>query len=84
VFEVLDRLLARAQEAGAVREDVGAMDLLMMFKGACHAATAYANVEPAAIERHLDLIRASVRPVPGDPPLRGRAPTLRDLGLGEA
>lgn len=82
VFGVLERLLARAQEAGAVRGDVGAVDLLMLFKGACHAASAYAHVEPAALERHLDLIRASVRPVPGCPPLRGRAPTLKDLGLG--
>jgi AcrR family transcriptional regulator len=82
VFEVLERLLVRAQEAGAVRGDVGALDLLMMFKGACHAATAYAHVEPAAIERHLDLIRASVRPDPGGPPLCGRAPRLEDLGLG--
>jgi AcrR family transcriptional regulator len=81
VFGVLEQLMTRAQAAGAVREDVGALDLLMMFKGACHAATAYAHVEPAAIERHLDLIRASVRPVPGCPPLRGRAPTLRDLGV---
>ena len=82
VFDVLERLLARAQEAGAVRTDVGAMDVLMMFKGACHAATAYAHVEPAAIDRHLDLIRASVRPIPGDQPLRGRAPSLKDLGFG--
>jgi AcrR family transcriptional regulator len=82
VFAVLQRLLVRAQEAGSVRDDVGALDLLMMFKGACHAATAYAHVEPAAIERHLDLIRASVRPDPGGPPLRGRAPTLEDLGIG--
>jgi AcrR family transcriptional regulator len=82
VFDVLERLLVRAQEAGTVRRDVGAMDLLMMFKGACHAAAAYAQVEPAAIERHLDLIRAGVRPVPGGPPLRGRAPSLKDLGFG--
>jgi hypothetical protein len=58
------------------------MDLMMMFKGACTAATAYAQVEPAIIERHLDLIRAGVTLVPGAPPLRGRAPTLDDLGLG--
>jgi AcrR family transcriptional regulator len=82
VFDVLERLLARAQAAGAVRGDVGAIDLLMMFKGACHAAAAYGHVDPAAIERHLDLIRCSLRPVPGGPPLRGRAPTLQDLGLG--
>jgi AcrR family transcriptional regulator len=84
VFGVLERLLERAQAAGQVRGDVGALDLLMMFKGACHAASAYAHVEPAAIERHLDLIRAGVRPVPGGPPLRGRAPSLEDLGLGSA
>jgi AcrR family transcriptional regulator len=83
VFDVLERLTARAQEAGAVRDDVGAMDLLMMFKGACAAAAAYGHVEPAAIDRHLDLMRASVRPNPGSPPLRGRAPTLEDLGLGQ-
>ena len=82
VFGVLERLLIRAQDAGAVRNDVGALDLLMMMKGACHAASAYAHVEPAAIERHIDLIRAGVRPVPGGAPLRGRAPTLEDLGLG--
>ena len=80
-FAVIERLLVRAQEAGAVRADVGALDLLMMFKGACHAASAYAHVEPAAIGRHLDLIRASLAPTPGAPPLRGRAPTLDDLGL---
>ena len=84
VFDVLERLLARAQEAGVVREDVGALDLLMMFKGACHAASTFARVEPASIDRHIDLIRASVRPAPGSPPLRGRAPTLGDLGLGES
>ncbi|HTX29942.1 MAG TPA: TetR family transcriptional regulator [Solirubrobacteraceae bacterium] len=82
VLDVVERLLARAQEAGAVRGDVGAMDILMMFKGACAAAASYAQVDPAAMERHLDLIRASVRPAPGEPPLRGRVLTLEDLGLG--
>ncbi len=82
VFGVLERLTARAQEAGAVRADVGALDLLMMFKGACHAITAYGHLEPATIDRQLDLIRAGVTPVPGGPPLRGRCPSLEDLGLG--
>jgi hypothetical protein len=59
------------------------MDLMMMFKGACTAATSYAQVDPAIIARHLDLIRAGVAVVPGAPPLRGRAPTLADLGLGK-
>jgi AcrR family transcriptional regulator len=81
VVEVLERLLARAQEAGGIRKDIGAMDLLMMFKGACTAAATFGNADPAIIERHLDLIRASVTSVPGAPPLRGRSPTLEDLGI---
>ena len=82
VFDVLGRLLTRAQEAGTVRADVGPMDLLMLFKGACMAAASYANAEFSIIDRNLDLIRASVTLVPGAAPLRGRAPTLEDLGLG--
>lgn len=84
VVDVLERLVRRAQEAGTVRPDVGAMDLLMMFKGACEAATAFAHVDTAVIDRHLDLIRASVTVVPGAAPLRGRAPTLEDLGLSRS
>lgn len=81
VFSALERLLSRAQEAGAVRSDVGAMDLLLMFKGACTAAMTYAHVDPAIIDRQLDLVRASVTLVPGAAPLRGRPQTLADLGL---
>jgi AcrR family transcriptional regulator len=81
VFSALEQLLARAQEVGSVRADVNALDLLMMFKGACHAASAYAHIGPAAMDRQLDLIRAGVTPTPGAPPLRGRAPTLDDLGV---
>lgn len=81
VFDVLGRLLTRAQDAGQVRADIGPMDLLMLFKGACMAAATYAHLEPTIIDRNLDLIRASVAVVPGATPLRGRAPTLEDLGL---
>jgi AcrR family transcriptional regulator len=82
VVEILGRLLARAQAAGAVRPDVGAMDLLMMFKGACTAATAYAHIDPSVIDRQLDLIRAGLTVAPETRPLRGRSLTLEDLGLG--
>jgi AcrR family transcriptional regulator len=82
VVELVGRLLARAQEAGAVRRDICAMDLLVMFKGACTATTVYAHLDPAMIYRQLDLIRAGITRVPGAPPLRGRTLTLEDLGLG--
>jgi AcrR family transcriptional regulator len=76
---VVDRLVARAQRAGSVREDIGAMDVLMLFKGACAAATTYSNADPALLGRQLDLIRASIATYPTAVPLRGRAPSLADL-----
>src|SRR5579884_2801097 len=41
VIGALDRLLTRAKEVGAVRDDVGALDVLMMLKGVCQAASAF-------------------------------------------
>jgi AcrR family transcriptional regulator len=81
IMGVLGQLVERAQDAGVVRQDVGAMDVLMMFKGACLAAVSYAQIDLSIIDRHLDLIRASIAAVPGTPPLRGRTPTLEDLGI---
>jgi AcrR family transcriptional regulator len=79
IVGILDRLLKRAQDCGAVRPDVGAMDLLLMFKGACAAATAYAHIDPSITERQLDLIRAGIAMHPDAQPLRGRAPSLDEL-----
>jgi len=75
----LEDLLTRAKEAGAVRADVGAMDVLMMVKGACNAASAFAGSEPDIVARQLDLVRAAFSPDRADRPLRGRAPTLADI-----
>jgi AcrR family transcriptional regulator len=79
IVEALEGLLARAQAVGAVRPDVGAMDLLFMLKGVCEAAAALSQVEPRIVERHLDLVRAALRPVADAPPLRGHPPTLSDI-----
>ena len=75
----LDDLLTRAKEAGAVRSDVGAMDVLMLVKGVCEAASALAATEPAIVGRQLDLVRAAISVSAADCPLRGRAPTLADV-----
>jgi AcrR family transcriptional regulator len=82
VVGMLDRLLTRAQANGAVRPDVGAMDVLMLFKGACAAAAAFAGADSAALDRHLDLIRASLTVGSAAVPLRGRTPTLEDIEHG--
>jgi AcrR family transcriptional regulator len=79
VVGALDQLLVRAQSAGAVRADVGALDVLMMVKGVCQAASAFAQIDPEIGGRHLDLVRAALSAPAGARPLRGRTPTLADV-----
>jgi hypothetical protein len=79
VIGVLDSLLTRAQAAGEVREDVGAVDVLMLMKGACHAAAEFTHIDPDIVHRQVDLVLASLRPAEPDHGLRGRAATLEDL-----
>jgi AcrR family transcriptional regulator len=76
---LLEALLARAQEAGAVRSDVSAVDVLMMLKGVCEAVGSFAHVDPDVAIRQLDLVRAALSPHGSERPLRGRRPTIEDL-----
>lgn len=76
---VLDRLIARAQDAGVVREDVGSLDVLMMVKGACQAASSFSQLDPDLGARQLDLVRAALCNRTEAAQLRGRRPTLDDL-----
>jgi len=73
---VLDLLVARAQEAGAVRSDVGAVDVLMMVKGVCEATQLLSARRPEIAMRQLDLVRAAISPreasVPARPPADDR------------
>jgi AcrR family transcriptional regulator len=78
----LEELLTRAKDAGAVRSDVGAMDVLMLLKGVCEAATAFAGSDPSIVSRQLDLVRAAISAGGAERPLRGRPPTLEDIERG--
>jgi AcrR family transcriptional regulator len=78
----LDELLTRAKQAGAVRSDVGAMDVLMLLKGVCEAAAAFAGSDPSIVPRQLDLVRAAISAGGTQRPLRGRPPTLEDIERG--
>ena len=78
-LRVLDLLLARAQDAGAVRTDVGAMDVLMLLKGVCEATSALGVTEPDIVGRQLDLVRAAISVSAAGRPLRGRPRTLADV-----
>jgi AcrR family transcriptional regulator len=79
LFGVLDALVQGAQTSGAVRSDVSAVDVVMMIKGVCEAASSFQHVNPDVSLRQLDLVRAALRPRPDERPLRGRRPTIEDL-----
>lgn len=76
---VLDALLVRAQQTGAVRGDVGAVDVLMLVKGVCQAAATFEHVDPGIAQRQLDLVRAALTAHDTTKPLRGRVPTLTEV-----
>jgi AcrR family transcriptional regulator len=76
---VLEELVGRAQEAGAVRVDIGAVDILMLTKGVCQAASAFAQVDPGIAERQLDLVRSALTPQGPATALRGKTLSLDDL-----
>lgn len=85
VIVVLDALLDAAKRDGYVRPEVGALDVLMMLKGACAASSAFGATKPDILERHLDLVRAAISTPAHPQRLRGSAPTLADLeSLGPA
>jgi AcrR family transcriptional regulator len=79
VVGIVGDLLGRAQNAGTVRGDISAMDVLMLFKGVCETAAAFAHIDSEIVPRHLDLLRAALRADPAQQALRGRAPTLDDV-----
>jgi AcrR family transcriptional regulator len=79
VVDSLDELLGRAKDAGAVRSDVGALDVLMLLKGVCEAASALSSTEVTVVTRQLDLVRAAISSDSAQRPLRGRPPTLADI-----
>jgi AcrR family transcriptional regulator len=75
---LLEDLLAHAKRAGVIRPEVGAMDVMMLIKGVCSAAAAL-ETSPAALERHIDLIRAAIAAPGHAVTLRGNAPTVAEL-----
>jgi AcrR family transcriptional regulator len=75
----LEALVERAQRAGAVREDVSAVDVLMLLKGVCEANESFQHVDPEIALRQLDLVRAAISTPDHQRRLRGRKPTIEDL-----
>jgi AcrR family transcriptional regulator len=82
IIEVIDELIAHDQRLGLVREGIGALDVLMLFKGACAVATAFAEAGPQSLDRHLSLVRTAIAAPGRECPLHGQTPTLADFERG--
>jgi AcrR family transcriptional regulator len=84
LVDMLEALVRRAQDAGAVRTDISAIDVMMMIKGMCEAAGSFQHLKPDVMLRQLDLVRAAIS-APGAErsPLRGTPPSLQDLEQAE-
>jgi AcrR family transcriptional regulator len=79
LIDVLNELVERAQDAGAVRPDVGALDIILLVKGVSQAASAFEGLDSEIAERQFDLVRMALSANPSVQPLRGRSATLSDL-----
>ena len=79
LMSVLDALVTRAQAAGAVREDVSAVDVLMMVKGVCEASRSFQHVDHEVVNRQLDLVRAAISTPGSQRRLRGHRPTIEEF-----
>jgi AcrR family transcriptional regulator len=84
LMEVLDTLVRRAQDAGVVRTDVSAVDVMMMVKGACETIRSFQHFDPNLAARQLDLVRAAICNPAAQRPLRGRPPSIEDLERAHA
>jgi AcrR family transcriptional regulator len=67
MFAALDVLIRRAQDAGAVRQGIRVMDLIMLLKAMLQAATE--SADPGVLARITEVVRDGLRP-PADPGFR--------------
>jgi AcrR family transcriptional regulator len=79
IIELIDHLIAHDQGLGYVRDGVGAVDVLMLIKGACAVATSMPDLGPQALERHLSLVRGAITAPGREYPLEGTPLTIDDL-----
>ena len=68
----IDELVTRAQEAGAIRADIGSADVALLFSGVAHATALAGDLQPVLRQRYVALILDGLRPLeasalPGKP-----------------
>jgi AcrR family transcriptional regulator len=80
---LLDDLLDDGKRAGTVRPDVGAVDVMLLTKGVCSAASELEG-SPKLLDRHLALITAAISTPEHAVPLAGPTPTIADLSAAHS
>jgi AcrR family transcriptional regulator len=68
----IDELVTRAQDAGAIRADIGSADVALLFSGVAHATALAGDLQPVLRRRYVALILDGLRPIdptalPGKP-----------------
>jgi AcrR family transcriptional regulator len=59
----ISELVTRAQNAGAIRADIGPADVSMLFSGVAHATALAGDLQPALRERYVAIILDGLRPL---------------------
>jgi len=57
----IERLVTRAQDAGAIRSDIGPADVAMLFSGVAHATALAGDLQPVLRKRYVALILDGLR-----------------------
>ncbi len=72
LMHAVTELVRRAQDAGAIRGDIGPADVSMLFSGVAHATAVVGDLQPALYERYVRIVLDGLRPdhastLPGRP-----------------
>jgi AcrR family transcriptional regulator len=78
VTDAVQRLLRRAQEAGAIRRDVVAEDVGFLMNAVGHAGLGLERTAPGAWRRYVEIVLAGLAPQPGRK-LTHKPPTRQQL-----
>jgi AcrR family transcriptional regulator len=76
---LVSELVKRAQDAGALRTDIGPADVSLLFSGIAHAASVAGDLQPMLRERYVSIILDGLRPNDDASPLPGRPLGYQEL-----
>jgi AcrR family transcriptional regulator len=69
--DAISELVARAQAAGALRDDIGPADVTLLFSAIAHTTAHAGELQPALRDRYVTLVLDALRPQ-GATPLPGK------------